>query len=227
MIQFRQRIGNAEILVVILQNLRSGFERVAAHFCFAFGCDHTNLRGTNSRFDQIELARDKNIQITRHRRSRGKANLFSAIDFLLALDWHVRYGEPVFRHDCAQLKTRAKNRFIPAGEKPAGVSRLELRTEHDFPLASALLLITRVKKSLSLLIDFPREAKRECVVSRRKFRWQREGEQFVFLVDLNCRGGQHFAIERRLCDFELERIQHQLLHRAANAQLHRFRSGER
>ena len=36
LIQFRQWIGHAEIIVVVLQDLRRGFERVAPHLCLAF-----------------------------------------------------------------------------------------------------------------------------------------------------------------------------------------------
>ena len=89
LIQLRQRISNPEVVVVVLQNLRRCFERVATEFRFAFRCEHTNLRRADPRFDEIEFASNEDIQVTRHRRSRGKAHLFSASDFFLALHRHV------------------------------------------------------------------------------------------------------------------------------------------
>ena len=142
------------------------------------------------------------------------------------LDRHVRHGVPVFRHDCRQLKTSAKNRFVPTREKSAGVSRFKLRSEHDLFRAADLLLVRHVEKSLALLIDLARKAQRERVVAGCKFRLQREDEQFVLLVGLNCRLGKHLTIKRRVCDFELEGIQYELTNRAANAELNRFRSSE-
>jgi hypothetical protein len=59
-----------------------------------------------------------------------------------------------------------------------------------------------------------------------KLRRQREGEQLAFLVDLNRRVGQRFAIDRRRCDFELQRVQHELTNRTPHTELHRFRPSE-
>ena len=169
LVEFRQGIGHAEIIVVVLQDLRRSFERVSAQFRFAFRCDDTNLRRTDPRFDEIELASNEHIQITRHRRGRGKAHLFSASDFFLALNRHVRDGDPISRNDGRQLKARAKGRFVPTREKSASISRFKLRSEHDFFCAAPQPLVMHVKKPLSLLIDFPGETERERVLSGRKF----------------------------------------------------------
>src|SRR5436309_1678359 len=124
LIQFRQRIGHAKIIVVVLQDLRSGFERVAAHLSLVFRGDHSELSRAASRFNEVEFARDENIQVTGHRRSRGKTYLFEVSDFFLALDWHVRDREPVVRHDCSQLESRAKGSLVPAGAKSTRVGPL-------------------------------------------------------------------------------------------------------
>ena len=89
LIQFRQRVGNTEIIVVVLENLRCGFECVAAHFRFTFRCDDTDLGRSTSRFDEIQFASDENIEVTRHRRSRCKAYLLSIRDLFLAFNRHV------------------------------------------------------------------------------------------------------------------------------------------
>ena len=239
LVEFRQRIRHAEVIVVVLQNLRRCVERIATQFSFPFRRDHTNLRRPASRFDKIKFTGDEDIQITRDRRRVSEAHFFPAGDFFLALDRHVRDGQPIFRNECGQLKARAKGRLIPARKKTTSISRFKLRPEHDFfsgGRRTPLLLITHVKKPLSLLIDFPGETQRQRVISGRKFaaanpsfgglRRQCENEQFPFLVDIDCRLRQWFAIERGLADFQLERIEHQLANRLPHAQLYRFRSAE-
>ena len=99
LIQFRQGIGHSEIFVVVLHDLRSGFERVAPHLSLAFCRNHSELGRAASRFNEIEFARNENVQVTGHRRRRSEAHLFAASDFFLALNWHVRDCEPVFRYD--------------------------------------------------------------------------------------------------------------------------------
>ena len=48
----------------------------------------------------------------------------------------------VFRDDGGELKARAKTRFVPAGKHAARIGRFELRAEHDFLRARAVLLIS-------------------------------------------------------------------------------------
>ena len=57
-------------------------------------------------------------------------------------------------------------------------------------------------------------------------RRQRQDEQFFFTVDLNCRLRQGFAIQRRLADLQLKRVEHQPVNRVAHVELHRFCAGE-
>src|SRR5207253_8154875 len=138
--------------------------------CFAFGRDHADLCRADSRFDVIEFACDEDIEVTGHRWRDWETHFFAAGDFFLALHRHVRYGDPALRNDSRQFEARPKSRFIPAGKKPAGISRFKLRSEHDLPRAAPLLLITHVKESLPLLIDFARNTKLERVISGHKFR---------------------------------------------------------
>src|SRR5438034_9014642 len=159
LIQFRQGIGHSEICVVVLQDLRSGFERVAPRLSLAFCRNHSELGRAGSRFNEIEFACNENIQVTGHRRRRGEAHLFAASDFFLALNWHVRDSEPVFRHDRGQLEARAKDWLVPAGKKSTGIGRFKLASQHGLPSATALLLIPHVEKALPSLIYFTRETK--------------------------------------------------------------------
>src|SRR5581483_3376057 len=121
------------------------------------------------RFNEIEFARDENIQITGHWRCCSEADFFTTGDFLLALDRHVRDSKPVLRHDHSQLEARAKNWLVPARKKTAGIGRFKLGSEHDLPSATALLLITHVEKALPLLIYFARKTKRKRVLAAGEF----------------------------------------------------------
>ena len=113
LIELRQRIRHAEIIVVVLKNLRRALERVASPFRFPFCRNHSDLNSTALCLNGVELARDENIQVTRHRRCRAKSHFFSLVDLRLALDRHVRDREPIFRNDRGQLKAGAKTWFIP------------------------------------------------------------------------------------------------------------------
>ncbi len=144
----------------------------------------------------------------------------------LAFDRHVRNGEPVFRNDSRQLKSRAKTGFVPTREKAPRIRRLELSAERDLFRARTLLLIAHVEKPASLLIDLAGKTKRERVRSGRKLRWKRDHEQFVFIVDLDRAFRNRFVIDRGIRNFDFKRIEHQLAHGTAHIELHRFCSGE-
>ena len=179
------------------------------------------------RADRIELARAKDVEITRHRRSRAEANFFSARDLALFLDRHVRDRGEVFRDDRRQLKARAETRLIPAGKEAARIGRFELRSEHDLLRAGALFLIRRVIKSLALLVDLAGEFEFQLVVPRRQFSRQRERQRLLGRIEFDRRIGNGFSIERRLRDFDFERVEDQLPHWLAHVELYRFRSGKR
>ncbi len=168
LIELGQRIRNAEVVVVIFENLRRAFERVTPPLGLAFCGDDANMRAGRLRFDQIQLAGDENIQVTRHRRRWCEAHFFSVVDLCFGLDRHVRNGQPVFRNDGGELKSRAETWFVPTREKAPRVGRFELRAERDLFRARALLLIAHVIKPAPLLIDFSRKTKRERVRSGRK-----------------------------------------------------------
>ena len=234
LIEFRQRIGNAEVIVVIFENLRSAFERVAAPFCFPLGGDNTNLRAGCCHFNEIEFARDENIQVTRHRWRCGETHFFAArpdyfrvVDLCLGFDRHIGNREPVLGHDGGELKARSETGFIPTWEKSAGIGRFELRAERYLFRVGPLFLIPHIKKSLALLVDFARKAKGQRVIAGRKFGWQCQREQFVALVDLNGGLGQLLIIDRCACNFEFKRVQNELPNPRMHIQFHRFASGKR
>ncbi len=226
MIELGQRIRNAEVVVEIFENLRRAFERVTPPLGLALCSDDANLRAGCFRFDQIQLAGDENIQVTRHRRRWCEAHFFPIVDFALAFDRHVRNGEPVFRNDSCQLKSRAKTGFVPTREKAPRIRRLELGAERNLFRARTLLLIAHVEKPASLLVDFAGKTKREHVRSRRKLRWKCDREQLVFIVDLDRAFRNRFVIDRGIRNFDFKRIEHQLAHGTAHIELHRFCSGE-
>ena len=196
LIELGQRIRKVEVVVEISQNLRRAFERVTPPVGLTFCRDDANLSTGCFRFDQIQLAGDENIQVTRHRWRWCEAHFFSIIDLALAFDRHVRNGEPVFRNDSIQLKSRAKTGLVPTREKPPRIRRLELGAERDLFRARTLLLIAHVEKPAPLLIDLAGKTKRERVRSGRKLRWKRDREQFVFIVDLDRAFRNRFVIDR-------------------------------
>ena len=65
------------------------------------------------------------------------------------------------------MKTRTKNRLIPAGEKSPRIGGLELRSEEHLLRLCTLLLIFGVEEAAPELIDLPVELERERVLARR------------------------------------------------------------
>ena len=112
-----------------MQNLRRTFQGIATALRFAFRGNDTQLDPFGFRLDCVKLTRAKDIQVTGHGRRRLETDFTSTGDFPFARNRHIRDRHPVFRHDDAQLKTRAKSRLVPAGEESARIGRFELRAK--------------------------------------------------------------------------------------------------
>ena len=139
------------------------FERVLAHLRFAFSRDHTVTHLSAFCVDAVELARAKDIEVTRHRRRGREAHFLAAGDFCFFFHRHVGNRGEILWHDGGELEPRAKARLVPAGKHSPRVRRFELRAEHDLLGAGALFLIRRVIKPLSLLIDLANKIQFQAV----------------------------------------------------------------
>src|SRR6266480_7010733 len=108
LIELRERIANAKVIVVVLEDLRGSLERISAPFGFSLSRNHADLRSGGFRFDKIKLARDEHVQVTRHRWRRLKPHFFRSfrqIDLVrrwtdslwraFGFDWHVRNRQPI------------------------------------------------------------------------------------------------------------------------------------
>ena len=176
LIELRKRITNAEVIVVVLKNLRRAFERVSAPFRFSFRRNDSDLRAGNFGFDRLELAGDEHVQVTGHRRSRLEANFLADFDLMFEFDGHVRNSEPILRDDSRHLKARAKTWLVPAREKPPRIAWFELSPESYFFCTGALLLIRHVIEAAPFLGDLSVKLERERMFANCQFVRQRDRE---------------------------------------------------
>ena len=63
-IELRKRIGNPEVVVVVLENFRLALKRVTPGLCFPFRCDDAESHAIAFHLNRIELARDKDHEVT-------------------------------------------------------------------------------------------------------------------------------------------------------------------
>src|ERR1700704_1698418 len=98
------------------------------------------------------------------------------VDLGFLLDRHVRKGAPIFRNHRSQLETRPENRLIPTRKETACVRGFELRAEHCFLRARAVLLVTSEKQTAAKFINFAGELEGERVFASGKFGGQSEAK---------------------------------------------------
>ena len=99
-VELRQRIRLAEVIVEVIENLLRAFEGVAAHLRFAFRRDDAVSDIALLRLDRVQFAGAQHIQIARHRRRRGETNLLAAAHLRFLLNRHVRDRGEVLWHYC-------------------------------------------------------------------------------------------------------------------------------
>src|SRR6476469_3366627 len=108
------------------------------------------------------------------------------------------------------MKTRTKNRLIPAGEKSPCIGGLELCSEEHLVRPCTLLLIFGVEETAAELIDPPVELEHERVLARRQFFRRRNCQQLGFAIEIDCCFGDSFAVNFRGTNRKIERIQNDL-----------------
>ena len=95
MVKLRERVGNAEVIVEVRQNLLRTIEGVAAQNHFVFCGDDPVVHVLESRGKHLELAGTKDIQVTRHRWRGREPDFLAARDAGLFLDRHVGHGDEI------------------------------------------------------------------------------------------------------------------------------------
>ncbi len=88
-IELRQRVRHAEVIIEVSENLLGTIERVTTHHHFAHGGDHAVVHIFQRRGKPLQFAGAKNVEITRHRRRGREPNFFAARDLCLFLHRHV------------------------------------------------------------------------------------------------------------------------------------------
>ena len=78
-VELRQRIRLAEVIVEVIENLLRAFECIAPHLRFAFRRDNAMGHVAFLCLDRVQFAGAQDIQITRHRRRGRETNFLSSL----------------------------------------------------------------------------------------------------------------------------------------------------
>ncbi|MCP1913528.1 hypothetical protein J2R96_006008 [Bradyrhizobium elkanii] len=212
-VQLRQRIFDAEIVVVIGEQLHRAVEREPALPALALRRHHADRDAAGIRCDALELANREHEQIARHLRRRRERNLFEiAGDRLFAGHGHVADREQIARNDDGQREARLERRLVPAREDPPRIGRLQLAGDH--PLDPGPGRVVDREQAGAEFVDLRREGDTQLVAAGRK----RPGEG----QRCGLRGGVgrdlrvlRAVIDRDLCECRVDRVQRQLRGRLA------------
>ncbi len=127
-VELGQRIGDAEIVVVVAQQVDRAVEREAALRRLAARGDDSDGDVVDLGGDALELADGEDEEIARHARRRREGDALEAIAgrFLLD-DRHVGDRQEMLGDGGGQREARLEGRLIPAWKDAARVGRLEMR----------------------------------------------------------------------------------------------------
>ncbi len=173
-----------EVLGVVTQRVRAGFESKGGQMLLACGVDHAkggsvHIHGVGD----LERADDEGDQIRRHRDGFGEFEAtLAAGKFCRAEFGTVRDREEV-RFD---LERDGENslaiRFVPAGERPSCVGRFELGRRDDVFVAS-LVTEGAAIKAAELVVENAGEIALEDIGTRQDLARCREGDPLEILVE--------------------------------------------
>ena len=129
-VELRQRIRHAEVVVVLTQHRARGIECELRLRGQALLRDHAKLDAFGTCRRPLEVAEAEEQQVGRHPRRSREAHALPAVAEILALaDRHVADRHLRRRHDRGEIESRLVGRFVPAWNEPACIGILELRVE--------------------------------------------------------------------------------------------------
>src|SRR5262249_28878632 len=129
-VELRQRIGDAEIFIVIVQEPAGLFESVAGLAGVAALDDNADIHAIHATLDTLEVAYANEQQIGRHLRRLLEAHALRRRREARDLgDGHVGDGHAVLRYIDGHGEGRLAQRLVPAGQQIARIGGLEVGRE--------------------------------------------------------------------------------------------------
>ena len=209
-VQFRQRVRRAEVIVVLAQHAHRRLQRELRLVRLALLRDDAELGRAELRRRAIELTEPEEQQVCRHLRRRLEAHARAAVREIGSLrDRHVADGHLALRHDCFERERRLVRGLIPARDHATRIRRFELRVQRA--LAASSRVVVDCEQPRRLRADLAGVVERERVLAR----WDRlaegEGRRLRRLVRRDLRiGGHGLALAVRdahRCELQIHRVE--------------------
>ncbi len=222
-VQLGQRIGDAEIVVVVAQQGAGLAEGEARLDALAAPHDHADVDTPDLAADPLQVPHRQEHQIGRHLRRGLEDHPLEAAGQRLHLgDRRVGDGHLAGRRHHAELEARLDPGIVPERREAAGVGVLELGDQH--PPGPGGRVVVEVEEAGGEVVDLARVVDRQGV---------RPGRDGVAEVEAGGLGdgiegdpGRRRPVEAGVADGKIQRVQHDGRDGLAGLQLDRLRSGE-
>ncbi len=130
-VQFRQRVGHAEILVVVGQHMAFHAERILRLLLLAGRRPGGQIGFAGMAAHGGEIAGDQRQEVGGHAWRGGELHLLQALARGRGCRYrHVRNRRQIGRHHGGELERGFEGRLVPAGEHAACIGHFELRHQH-------------------------------------------------------------------------------------------------
>ena len=207
-VQHRQRIGRAEIVVEPGQQIAGRLQGELGLGRIALLGDHPNVDAGRSDRGAIELAQAEEQQVGRHlRRGPEPHHSLAVAEVLRGRDRHVAERHLAGRDRRLDAEGRLVERLIPGRDEAAGVRSLELGVEGA--LLAGLGLVVEGEQAGGLGVDLAGVVDGQDVLALRQGPIEREGGGLGLLVDLDLgrpNSGDLGLVEGQVCGLQDDRI---------------------
>ena len=173
-VQLRQRIRHAEVVVVFLQHQPRCLQRARGLVDLAAGGDHADFGAVDGVGGAFEVAEGEEQQVGRHLRRGLEADQALAARQVVALrhrhvaDRHLRR-----RHGGDQVEGRLVVRLVPGRHEAARIRRLELGEQRT--LLAGLAVVVQREQAVGLGVDLAAVIHRQQVAADRQRLVEGEG----------------------------------------------------
>ena len=188
-IHLRQRIRDAEVVVHVAERGDAVLQREAAQLLLTARRPDAHERAVGGvPLNACHVAHDEREQVGRHRgRPIERDGLASVRRRFTGSDGHVGDRLQLLQHDERDIERRLHRGFVPAGERAAGVSRLELRRGQT-PFDAFAVHVGAAVETAQLIVQLTGESQAQHGLAG----WKRgrEAERYPFLFLIVFDGGR-------------------------------------
>ena len=189
-VQLRQRIRHAEIIVVLAQHVTGRLQGETGLRLLAQLRDHADLGAVGHGGGALELAHAEEQQVGRHLRRLPERHAAHAVaQVLLRGDRHVAHRHVGARHGGFEVERGLVRRLVPRGDEAARVGVLELRVQRA--LLAGLGVVVDREQAVGLGADPAGVAHRQAVFAGRHRVIEGEGGRLRLLVHRHLRLAHH------------------------------------